>query len=225
MARKSTKSQGPELDLSDVDHRVGKPIGGGQLWDPCSSLRHPPLGDGDGLSQSAALGPGVRAGIQVRRHRRAAVHRGGPGLRARRSAGMRRAHSEQPPDFRRRGMVVLRLPRPARRPAVPGAPVPRLQSGRDEVRRAHDVLARRHHPHQPARRPGGARAFDRDPLSLRRSQETRHVRKPARRHETLDATPSWRRSTGCAATGWSPIGWASRRISTKSRSETRCRAA
>jgi N-terminal half of MaoC dehydratase len=26
-----------ELDLSDVDHRVGKPIGGGQLWDPCSS--------------------------------------------------------------------------------------------------------------------------------------------------------------------------------------------
>ena len=28
MARKSTKSQGPELDLSDVDHRVGKPIGG-----------------------------------------------------------------------------------------------------------------------------------------------------------------------------------------------------
>ena len=26
-----------ELDLSDVDHRVGKPVGGGQLWDPCSS--------------------------------------------------------------------------------------------------------------------------------------------------------------------------------------------
>jgi acyl dehydratase len=25
-----------ELDLSDVDHRVGKPVGGGQLWDPCS---------------------------------------------------------------------------------------------------------------------------------------------------------------------------------------------
>ncbi|MFG1924487.1 MaoC family dehydratase N-terminal domain-containing protein [Cryptosporangium sp. NPDC048952] len=24
------------LDLSDVDHRVGKPVGGGQLWDPCS---------------------------------------------------------------------------------------------------------------------------------------------------------------------------------------------
>jgi acyl dehydratase len=26
-----------ELDLSDVDHRVGQPVGGGQLWDPCSS--------------------------------------------------------------------------------------------------------------------------------------------------------------------------------------------
>ena len=25
------------LDLADVDHRVGKPVGGGQLWDPCSS--------------------------------------------------------------------------------------------------------------------------------------------------------------------------------------------
>ena len=37
MARRPTKSQAPELDLSDVDHRVGKPIGGGQLWDPCSS--------------------------------------------------------------------------------------------------------------------------------------------------------------------------------------------
>lgn len=37
MAAKSVKSQGVDLDLSDVDHRVGKPIGGGQLWEPCSS--------------------------------------------------------------------------------------------------------------------------------------------------------------------------------------------
>ena len=37
MAKKTTKSLGPQLDLSDVDHRVGKPVGGGQLWDPCSS--------------------------------------------------------------------------------------------------------------------------------------------------------------------------------------------
>jgi acyl dehydratase len=34
-ARVSEKSA--ELDLSDVDHRVGKPVGGGQLWDPCST--------------------------------------------------------------------------------------------------------------------------------------------------------------------------------------------
>ncbi|EFC86248.1 MaoC family dehydratase N-terminal domain-containing protein [Parafrankia sp. EUN1f] len=26
-----------ELDLTDVDHRVGKPIGGGQLWEPCQA--------------------------------------------------------------------------------------------------------------------------------------------------------------------------------------------
>ena len=41
MDKKSTTT-GPtsskvELDLSDVDHRVGKPVGGGQLWDPCTS--------------------------------------------------------------------------------------------------------------------------------------------------------------------------------------------
>jgi acyl dehydratase len=36
----SKQSAGPEiteLDLSDVDHRVGQLVGGGQLWDPCSS--------------------------------------------------------------------------------------------------------------------------------------------------------------------------------------------
>lgn len=32
-----SKKSSAELDLSDVDHRVGKPVGGGQLWDPCSS--------------------------------------------------------------------------------------------------------------------------------------------------------------------------------------------
>ncbi|OLT38396.1 acyl dehydratase [Actinomadura sp. CNU-125] len=26
-----------ELDLSDVEHRVGKPVGGAQLWEPCSA--------------------------------------------------------------------------------------------------------------------------------------------------------------------------------------------
>jgi len=35
-----SEKSGPEiteLDLSDVDHRVGQLVGGGQLWDPCSS--------------------------------------------------------------------------------------------------------------------------------------------------------------------------------------------
>jgi acyl dehydratase len=34
----STKQTGSvQLDLSDVEHRVGQRVGGGQLWDPCSS--------------------------------------------------------------------------------------------------------------------------------------------------------------------------------------------
>lgn len=37
MSKKSTEAEITELDLSDVDHRVGKPVGGGQLWDPCST--------------------------------------------------------------------------------------------------------------------------------------------------------------------------------------------
>lgn len=37
MTKKSAETETVELDLSDVDHRVGKPVGGGQLWDPCST--------------------------------------------------------------------------------------------------------------------------------------------------------------------------------------------
>jgi acyl dehydratase len=37
VSEKSTQSEITELDLSDVDHRVGQLVGGGQLWDPCSS--------------------------------------------------------------------------------------------------------------------------------------------------------------------------------------------
>lgn len=37
MSKKSTEPEITELDLSDVDHRVGQLVGGGQLWDPCSS--------------------------------------------------------------------------------------------------------------------------------------------------------------------------------------------
>jgi acyl dehydratase len=29
-------NEGPQIDLSDVAHRVGQPVGGGQLWEPCS---------------------------------------------------------------------------------------------------------------------------------------------------------------------------------------------
>jgi acyl dehydratase len=32
-----TEGASTGLDLSDVDHRVGQPVGGGQLWDPCGS--------------------------------------------------------------------------------------------------------------------------------------------------------------------------------------------
>ena len=35
---RATKAKpAPQLDLTDVDHRVGKPIGGGQLWEPCTA--------------------------------------------------------------------------------------------------------------------------------------------------------------------------------------------
>jgi acyl dehydratase len=36
---KSTAAKNPEvtLDLSDVDHRVGQLVGGGQLWEPCAA--------------------------------------------------------------------------------------------------------------------------------------------------------------------------------------------
>ena len=37
MTEKTAEREITELDLADVDHRVGKPVGGGQLWDPCSS--------------------------------------------------------------------------------------------------------------------------------------------------------------------------------------------
>ncbi len=37
MSENDTSTDKVELDLSDVDHRVGQPVGGGQLWDPCST--------------------------------------------------------------------------------------------------------------------------------------------------------------------------------------------
>ncbi|QFG26137.1 MaoC family dehydratase N-terminal domain-containing protein [Actinomadura sp. WMMB 499] len=37
MSTNQSESGSTGLDLSDVEHRVGQPIGGGQLWDPCST--------------------------------------------------------------------------------------------------------------------------------------------------------------------------------------------
>ena len=37
MSASSTKESQVQLDLSDVDPRVGQPTGGGQLWEPCSA--------------------------------------------------------------------------------------------------------------------------------------------------------------------------------------------
>jgi len=39
MSRLSAEKENPaQLDLSDVDHRVGKLVGGGQLWEPCTAM-------------------------------------------------------------------------------------------------------------------------------------------------------------------------------------------
>src|SRR5215468_5340744 len=34
----TTSESDATLDLSDIEHRVGKPVGGGELLDPCSAL-------------------------------------------------------------------------------------------------------------------------------------------------------------------------------------------
>ena len=180
-------------------------------------LRHPPLGDGDGLSQPAALGPGVRPRLQVRRHRRAAVDRGGTGLRARLPQPACVGHIPRlAPDLRRRGVVVLRPPGAARRPAVPGAPLPRLQGDRHEVRRTDDVLARRHRPQQPARRAWSPRSA-RPPIRylVRRSREARHVRSPARRDQALDARRAQGDRQAAPRLARCRIATASRRTSTR----------
>lgn len=38
MAETSSYDSETTLDVSDLERRVGQPVGGGQLWDPCSSL-------------------------------------------------------------------------------------------------------------------------------------------------------------------------------------------
>jgi acyl dehydratase len=38
MANQTAEQAGAQLDLSDVDHRIGKLVGGGQLWEPCTAM-------------------------------------------------------------------------------------------------------------------------------------------------------------------------------------------
>ena len=83
-AKKVQAAQTVEMDLSDVKRRVGQEVGGGELIEPCSCDRHSSLGDGDGLPEPHSLGPRVREGLQVRRHRRAAILSRGDGHRTRR---------------------------------------------------------------------------------------------------------------------------------------------
>ena len=130
--------------------------------------------------------------------------------------GLRRAHPEQPPDLRRRGMVVLRLPGSPGRQAVPGAPVPRLQGGRDQVRRARPCSraatpsTRNQHGVLVARERSTAIRYLYEEAKKRGMFESQ-----ARRHQALDHNRAGRSRHGSAATGSSRTGWASRRISTK----------
>ena len=59
---------------------------------------------------------------------------------------------------------------------------------------------------------------------LRRGDEARHVRKPARRDQALDTTRAGRGREAAPGVARVQPAWVSRRISTKSRSATRCRA-
>src|ERR1700733_2090261 len=38
MSNQAAQKSELQLDLSDVDHRVGKLVGGGQLWEPCTAM-------------------------------------------------------------------------------------------------------------------------------------------------------------------------------------------
>ena len=192
MAAKSVKPQSVELDLSDVDHRVGKPIGGGQLWEPCSSsdirrwvmaMDYPnPLHWDQEFARDSKFG-GLIAPQSI-----AVALDYGHGAAPACVGHIPNSHL----IFGGEEWWFYGCPVRPGRPAVPGAPIPRLQGDGDEIRRPDDVFARGHRPHQSARRPGGARAFDRDPIPVRRSHQTRHVRRPARRHQTLDATRAGR---------------------------------
>ena len=49
-----------KLDLSDIEHRLGQKVGGGQLWEPCNKTDIRRWVMAYGLCQPASLGPALR---------------------------------------------------------------------------------------------------------------------------------------------------------------------
>ena len=114
-------NEGPQLDLSDVDHRLGQLVGGGQLYEPCakSDIRRwvMAMDYANPLHWDQEFARGTKFGdiVAPQSHRRCA--RLWPRLPAR----LCRPYPGQPPDLRRRGMVVVWHAGAPRRQAVPGA--------------------------------------------------------------------------------------------------------
>ena len=178
MSSRSAENIEPQLDLSDVDHRVGQLVGGGQLMEPCSTtdirrwvmaMDYPnPIHWDEEFARNSKFG-GIVAPQSF-------------------AAAMDYGHGVQPACVGR----------------IPGSHLifggeewwfygHRMRPGdrlfqerrfhdykvvRDQVRRPHHVLARRHHPHQPEWHIGGARTLDEHPLSGGRGRAARHVPRP-----------------------------------------------
>ena len=204
-----------EIDVSDVDHRVGKPIGGGQLWDPCSSsdirrwvmaMDYPnPLHWDERFARDSKFG-GLVAPQSI------AV---GAGLRARRAPACVGHIPNSHLIFGGEEWWFY------------GCPV-RPGDQLFQERRFHDykvaetkfagpdhVFARRHHPPQPARRPGRQGALHRDPLPRRGGRQARHVREPARRNQALDPAELEEIEQAAPRLARVQSDWASPRTSTK----------
>ena len=159
---------------------------------PGRGQRHPALGPGHAEPEPALLRRGLRRREPLRAPRRAPVllrlHERQPRGRARDPG----EHPRHPHAVRRRRVVVLRAAHRARRPHHPRAHAVRLQGHRDEVRRADDVLPRRHHLHQPARRGRGQAALDIDPLPRRGGPPARRLRRLARARLDRGSAPRGR---------------------------------
>ena len=207
MARKPNKPESVELDLSDVDHRVGKPIGGGQLWDPCSSsdirrwvmaMDYPnPLHWDELFARESKFG-GIVAPQSI-------------------AVGLDYGHGAAP-------ACVGHIPDShlifgGEEWWFYGCPI-RPGDKLFQERRFHDykvvetkfagptMFSRGDTVHTNQHGDaGGARAVHRDPLPVRRSHQARHVRKPARRDQTLDANRAGRgRPAAPRVAGVQPLG-------------------